>query len=61
MTLKEFVRREVMYYFNILESKILTNWIWGPRQNIEATKTVIQPIEKVQSLQSLHIIAKFHL
>ena len=48
MTLKEFVRRDTKYYFNHLESKILTNWIWGPRQNIEVTKTIIQPVEKVR-------------
>ena len=47
MTLKELVRRDTKYYFNHLESKILTNWIWGPRQNIEVTKTIIQPVEKV--------------
>lgn len=48
MTLKELVRRDTKYYFSHLESKILTNWIWGPRQNIEVTKTIIQPVEKVR-------------
>ena len=47
ITLKEIVRRDTKYYFTHLESKILTNWIWGPRQNIEVTKTIIQPVEKV--------------
>ena len=51
ITLKEFVRRDTKYYFNHLESKILTNWIWGPRQNIEVTKTIIQPVEKVRAEQ----------
>ena len=49
LTLKDLVRRDTKYYFNHLESKILTNWIWGPRQNIEVTKTIIQPVEKVKT------------
>ena len=48
LTLKDLVRRDTKYYFNHLESKILTNWIWGPRQNMEVTKTIIQPVEKVR-------------
>ena len=56
MTLKELVRRDAKYYFNHLESKILTNWIWGPRQNIEVTKTIIQPVEKVRINNKVIII-----
>ena len=26
---------------------MLTNWVWGPRQNKEATKTIIKPINRV--------------
>ena len=40
------IQRDSQYYLTKLESKILTNWIWGPRQNKEATQTIIKPIDK---------------
>ena len=46
ITLKELVKRDSHYYLTKLESKIFNNWIWGPRQNREATKSIIKPIDK---------------
>ena len=48
LSLKEFVKRECRYYLTQLESKMLTNWIWGPRQNRESHKSILKPIEKVK-------------
>ena len=48
LSLKEFVKRDCRYYLTQLESKMLTNWIWGPRQNRESHKSILKPIEKVK-------------
>ena len=46
IALKDFFKSESSFYYNNLESIILTNWVWGPRQNIEASKLIIKPINK---------------
>ena len=48
LSLKEFVKRDCRYYLSQLESKMLTKWIWGPRQNRESHKSILKPIEKVK-------------
>ena len=44
--MKAWVQRDIHYYLSQLESKILTNWIWGPQQNKELVKSIIKPIDK---------------
>ena len=46
MSVKDYVRRESYFYFSKLESTILTNWVWGPRQNTEIRESIVKPINK---------------
>merc|ERR1712198_438745 len=46
LSMKAWVQRDIHYYLSQLESKILTNWIWGPQQNKELVKSIIKPIDK---------------
>jgi len=47
LSVKDYVQRKSQALFLSLESKILTNWVWGPRQNKEAAKLVIKPISRI--------------
>ena len=46
--MKDYVQRKSQALFLSLESKILTNWVWGPRQNKDAAKLVIKPISRIR-------------
>ena len=46
LSVKEYVKRNSYFYFTKLESTILTNWVWGPRQNKKAIRSIIKPIDK---------------
>ena len=67
-TLKEYFKTESAFYYNKLESTILTNWVWGPRQNIEASKLIIKPIDKnifdeknIQLIPRIITISKYYI
>ena len=46
LSVKEFVQKTSKALFLNLESQMLNNWVWGPRQNREAAKSVIKPISR---------------
>ena len=46
LSVKEFVQRKSKALFLNLESQMLNNWVWGPRQNREAAKSVVKPISR---------------
>ena len=47
VSIKDYVKDTASKYFHQLESMILTNWIWGPRQNVEASKLIMKPVNKL--------------
>ena len=51
--MKAWVQRDIHYYLSQLESKILTNWIWGPQQNKELVKSIIKPYSMPKPLLML--------
>ena len=46
LSVKEYVKRNSHFYFTKLEATIFTNWVWGPRQNKKAIRSIIKPIDK---------------
>ena len=46
LSVKEFVQKKSKALFLNLESQMLNNWVWGPRQNREAAKSVIKPMSR---------------
>ena len=46
LSVRDYVRRESYFYFRRLESTILTNWVWGPRQNRQIRESIVKPIDK---------------
>ena len=46
LSVKDYVKRKSYFYFTKLESMISTIWVWGPRQNKKAIKSIIKPLDK---------------
>ena len=44
--MKDFVQRESKALFLNLETKMMTNWVFGPRQNKLAVKSLIKPVNR---------------
>ena len=48
LSVKDFIQKKSLSLFLQLESTVLANWVWGPRQNKEASSVIIRPLTREQ-------------